>query len=600
MIFDSIFNHVLFLSIALTLLHFLWQGLAVGLILACLLKIIDNQHSRLRYACSSFAMVLNLILPFITFFIIQQPQKITLLNQANFSTNHLLGLTSLPEKISFSENLLLSSLPYLTVIWLIVIFYLAVRLLYQMAIANQLPKRGVSPPELALDSMFKNLISRLGITQNPTLLISFNIDVPMAVGWIKPVVLLPASMLTGLTSSQLEMLLLHELAHIRRYDYLANLLQSIVEILLFFHPAVFWVSKQMRIEREYCSDDIAVQHCGDAMAYAHTLADTASLCNKHRHAIPAMAMAASGGDLKQRVLRLVSQHHCVTGYDRSKWLAAITVVSLLFLFTSMQVPHINVIDNNYSQQNTLFKKHIIQPNNEIWGEVKDYTAQKNNQKINDNITQISKISLQYDLAIEILNHINSEDEQTIQNELHNTNHDQFIESASSYSTTTKKSTQARASSKNNRINEYPLIDSLTTPIKNSDPISQFEQKKQRKSTANTTNLHLNKNASTSQNLNEMPNKPVYKLAEIISMVQPNYPSSAERKKVQMNLIVNFSIDKQGNISNIEIENKKKSHYFKTAIRNAIKKWKVLPAERDGQPVNSTMTKIFSFNLKTIH
>ncbi len=166
----------------------------------------------------------------------------------------------------------------------------------------------------------------------------------MAIGWIKPVVLLPASMITGLTPAQLDMLLLHELAHIRRHDYLVNLIQSFVEIVLFFHPAVFWVSKQMRIEREYCSDDIAVQHCGDALAYAHTLTDTASLCNKHRHAIPTMAMAASGGDLKQRVLRLVNHHSCTTAYDKSKWLVSVVIVCSFLLLTSRELAQLTYLD----------------------------------------------------------------------------------------------------------------------------------------------------------------------------------------------------------------------------------------------------------------
>ncbi len=86
----------------------------------------------------------------------------------------------------------------------------------------------------------------------------------------------------------------------------------------------------MRNEREYCSDDIAVQHCGNAIAYAHTLADTASLCTKtHNHTIPNMAMAASGGDLKQRVIRLVD-HHCAPSNNISKWFASATIIFFLF------------------------------------------------------------------------------------------------------------------------------------------------------------------------------------------------------------------------------------------------------------------------------
>ena len=89
------------------------------------------------------------------------------------------------------------------------------------------------------------------------------VDVPTVIGWLRPVVLVPASALAGMTPQQLEAILAHELAHIRRHDYLVNLLQTLVETLLFYHPAVWWLSRRIRIERENCCDDLAVSLCGD-------------------------------------------------------------------------------------------------------------------------------------------------------------------------------------------------------------------------------------------------------------------------------------------------------------------------------------------------
>src|SRR5256886_15948312 len=97
------------------------------------------------------------------------------------------------------------------------------------------------------------------------------VQFPAVVGWLRPVILLPASALTGLTPQQLDVLLAHELAHVRRYDYLVNLVQSAIEILLFYHPAVRWVSRRVREEREHCCDDLAVAVCGDAHLYARAL-----------------------------------------------------------------------------------------------------------------------------------------------------------------------------------------------------------------------------------------------------------------------------------------------------------------------------------------
>ena len=99
------------------------------------------------------------------------------------------------------------------------------------------------------------------------------VAVPTLVGWIKPVVLLPAAALSGLSPEQLQAILAHELAHVRRHDYLVNLLQSMVETLLFYHPATWWVSAQVRAEREHCCDDLAVEVCGDRLVYVTALAE---------------------------------------------------------------------------------------------------------------------------------------------------------------------------------------------------------------------------------------------------------------------------------------------------------------------------------------
>src|SRR6185503_3583474 len=121
------------------------------------------------------------------------------------------------------------------------------------------------------------------------------------VGWVKPAVLLPAAALTGLSTVQLESLLAHELAHVRRHDYLVNLLQGLIETLLFYHPAVWWVSRQIRREREHCCDDIAVALCGDVKLYAGALAQLEEL----RGRVLEPALAATGGELLGRIRRLL-------------------------------------------------------------------------------------------------------------------------------------------------------------------------------------------------------------------------------------------------------------------------------------------------------
>jgi hypothetical protein len=175
--------------------------------------------------------------------------------------------------------------------------------------------------------MSTRLARRLHISRAITLLESTLVEVPTVIGWLKPVVLLPASALGALSPSQLEAILAHELAHIRRHDYLVNLLQTLVETLLFYHPAVWWLSRRIRIERENCCDDLAVSLCGDPVAYANALADLESLRSETTptHHI---ALAATGGSLLHRVRRLLRAPSPHSGRGPA-WLAGSAALLLI-------------------------------------------------------------------------------------------------------------------------------------------------------------------------------------------------------------------------------------------------------------------------------
>jgi len=310
-------------SLAITLIHFIWQGCLVALVLKLIFTFISPKKPQLRYAASAIAMLVSLALPLITFFIIYQAdfEKLTSNNETIIG---LVNNIAQSKESDFSVNLI-EYLPFLSLAWLVSISYLAIKLIFDVYYVKQLTQANAVPAKQALQQRFTELANNMCLWRMPQLLISAKAEIPMAVGWLKPVVLLPINMISGLTNAQLEMLLLHELAHIKRHDYLINFLQTLIEVLLFFHPAIRWVSKQMRNEREFCSDDIAVAQCCQPIAYARTLAETAALCQKHQHSIPQMALAASGGDLKQRVIRLVDSH-CTSSNDFGKWLAGIFVI----------------------------------------------------------------------------------------------------------------------------------------------------------------------------------------------------------------------------------------------------------------------------------
>jgi TonB family protein len=141
---------------------------------------------------------------------------------------------------------------------------------------------------------------RLGVRRSVRLLSSARVLVPAVIGWIRPAILLPAAVLAGMPAAHLDAILAHELAHIRRSDFLVNVLQSAAEVLLFYHPAVWWVSRQIRVERELCADDLAVTISGDRVTYAAALTSLESLRTE-----PLAIAMVSGDDLLTRVRRLL-------------------------------------------------------------------------------------------------------------------------------------------------------------------------------------------------------------------------------------------------------------------------------------------------------
>jgi TonB family protein len=185
-------------------------------------------------------------------------------------------------------------------IWSAGVVLLSLHLLRGWLLVKRIRRSGAEPAADWMPQM-QRLASRLGIRRRLRLLESAWIEVPSVIGWIRPVILVPASALAGLPPAQFEAILAHELAHVRRHDYLVNILQSVIEVLLFYHPAVWWTSRRVRLEREHCCDDVAAEVCGDRVAYAAALTSL----EERRGATPAFAIGAHDGDLLARVRRLV-------------------------------------------------------------------------------------------------------------------------------------------------------------------------------------------------------------------------------------------------------------------------------------------------------
>jgi uncharacterized protein (TIGR03435 family) len=194
------------------------------------------------------------------------------------------------------------ALPIVVGLWLAGVCLLLARLAGGWWRVRRLYRSALTLPASHWQQTSARLAQQLGLTRLVRIVDAAFVDSPAVIGWLQPVVVLPIAALAGLTPEQVRAIIAHELAHVRRHDAAVNFAQTIAETLLFYHPAVWWVSSRIRTEREHCCDDVALTVSGDAYAYASALAELESW----RAAQPALALAATGGPLLRRVARLLA------------------------------------------------------------------------------------------------------------------------------------------------------------------------------------------------------------------------------------------------------------------------------------------------------
>ena len=308
-------------AIAWALLQFVWQGSLIGLLAWTALAALRRSDADVRYVVATIGLALMLTMPVVTATqawrasaaatseigsIAPRDIEVTApaisgVRQAAVEPTAASRTRSGPA-VPSSSRALEPWLPIMLGVWLCGVTLLTLRLVGGWFWIQRMRSRGAAPAAERLQHMAERLCRQLHIRRPVCLLESTLVDVPTVIGWLKPVVLVPGSALAGLAPQQLEAILAHELAHIRRHDYLVNLLQTLVETLLFYHPAVWWLSGRIRSERENCCDDLAVSLCGDPVTYAKALADLEELRGGSRQ----LVLAATGGSLLQRVRRLIA------------------------------------------------------------------------------------------------------------------------------------------------------------------------------------------------------------------------------------------------------------------------------------------------------
>jgi beta-lactamase regulating signal transducer with metallopeptidase domain len=288
-------------SLGWALLHFLWQGTAIAAITAVTTAVI--RRPSVRYLCALAALGLMLLSPIATFFYSQQRSddftKSSPLAAAAWpiarGNTAASGATSV-DPVSHPKD----AFPWLVEAWLVGVALLSLRSAGGLLLLERERRRRCAIVADHLLAVCYELQDQLGISRAVQYCESAYLQAPAVIGWFRPMVLLPISTLTGLTDEQLRMVIAHELAHIQRLDAFVNVFQICAETLLFYHPAVWWMNKRIRAERELCCDEVAVSVCGDVVEYARVL----TMMEEWRSA-PALAMAANRGSLSERIAHLL-------------------------------------------------------------------------------------------------------------------------------------------------------------------------------------------------------------------------------------------------------------------------------------------------------
>lgn len=345
----------LVIELGWTLLHSLWQIAAVALFLLIVLRLMRGFSPQARYAASSIALAVSLLLPVLTFVQISSERasgggsaldgtrRARLADQDELklgeSARGVVPSTALVERNAaqslFSgvgdrlEQLMPDLAPIGVCLWLLGIAFFSLRLGGGFAQLQKYRTKNATALDADWQERIVRVCSAVGVTDAVRVLRSALVETPIAIGVLRPVVLVPAALFLQLHPRELETIIAHELIHIRRYDPLVNLAQCVIESVLFYHPAIWWISTQVRREREFAADAAVLEIFeGSHVTYARALANLEEIRLTANHQTPRYATAANGGNFMQRIQRIL-KIRTEASTASSAWTAG-----LAFLLTS--------------------------------------------------------------------------------------------------------------------------------------------------------------------------------------------------------------------------------------------------------------------------
>lgn len=323
-------------ALGYTVLHSLWQAGLIAALFYLATALLNERRARTKYAFANFALLLIVVSSVLTFnyyyqsaYIIDAPSLIVI-----DMVNGVPNVVNLSGQDMSAGNswwgYLQPYLPQVVLVWVFGVMLFSLRFLGGLLYLQFVKYNYVEPLAQKWQDLTYQLAQELDIHNKITVFQSALVTTPQVVGYFKPIILFPIGAINLLTTSQVEIILAHELAHIRRHDFLFNILQSIVEILYYFNPAVWLLSRTIRAEREKCCDDVALQVCHDPLAYAKALLALQEL-RLNPSSLVVSALGQGKSELLLRVQRILSPYSSSKSNAMEKCFLSILIIVFLSL-----------------------------------------------------------------------------------------------------------------------------------------------------------------------------------------------------------------------------------------------------------------------------
>ncbi len=608
-------------NLALTLIHFVWQGaiIAAGLWFALLLT--PRNNFKLRYRSAVFALILSVASPIATFSYLNQNPSMGYTKSAQASqvnsdiTSSLFSskkesYSSPPKQVSHSEPVnnfgYKDYLGYILLVWLLGCVFMTFKFILDLNRTFKLTREGVAKVSNRVENIVSCLSCKYQLKRRITILKSRKVNVPVVIGWLRPVVLLPIAITIGLETKHLELIIAHELAHIKRMDFAVNLFQSIVQICLFYNPVIYWINKVIRDEREYICDQLALGVLGNDESAKINLAKALLGTEELREGnLSLVAVAASGGMLKHRISHILDSQ-----YKPATSIKSLFIGALVFLFSYAALSTTFDLSNSHGGSAVQVQLdnglQVNSSNRQV--ELKD---QLKNQRISQRAAKI--VTQEQNLATSMPptaeNVAKSKLESTdkvltvIEKNYHTINKADSAQIANSNAVDSKKLTEKKT--------KKTLSQKITAISKTSKEVKQPRNLVVSKDVKSEPLVSNNLSKINAELYRELSNKALteqyllpeavvtkesrylktasldlqsvasFKEPKAIFTPYPKYPRRAWDKMINQTVRVNFSITKGGTVDDISIM-EGADREFSREITRKLRSWKYKPAIKNGE------------------